>query len=645
MAIWNLLDKKKQNKQTKPKEVFQEKELVTFKDLLAPDVIDEKEEYMQLGGNFSLTIGIKDYPKRVFGNWMSQLRRFKGNLSISLHVERKSSEDMVKNLNIAIPELGSRTVNADEVKKRESEAEKKNAERLLDKLIDSDRDEIFAAYMYLHIQAQSWKQLEKLKSQVMRVVRRAKLKGTVMRHRSHEAFRSTLPIKQNEVPEVTRRDMDAEALSSFFPFDDSEIFMQSDTAIIKGINITTGSLVLVDHFKLLNHNEFIAGFSGTGKTTTLISDILRHWSLGIINYIIDPEGEFTPIVRALGGTVIKLSNMSKTVINPLEILNAEITDNEGFEDEGEVETFMASLLAQKIQRLKLLFRTIKKGLSQVEEALIEKVLLKTYGNCPSQITHETDFRNLTSTDFPIFTDMMTEIDKLPPEEAKILRDFKLIFETYVTGSNSNLFNGHTNVDLANDLISFDLKHLEDGSDLKKTAMYNVITFLWDEITRDKKRLKRLTIDECHVVADPDEPLLMKFVYQIYKRIRKYKGGATVATQQIEDYLSANDGRRNYGAAIIENSYTKFILGLEERGLQDLVTKGGIQLSSKELDILRRKNRAKGIYCIGTKRVHMEVVQTQEEMRLFDAARYEKVYEKSAKVVPNYDIQELKRGVG
>ncbi|PEM61923.1 hypothetical protein CN613_27850, partial [Bacillus pseudomycoides] len=74
-------------------------------------------------------------------------------------------------------------------------------------------------------------------------------------------------------------------------------------------------------------------------------------------------------------------------------------------------------------------------------------------------------------------------------------------------------------------------------------------------------------------------------------------------------------------------------------------KGGIQLSSKELDILRRKTRAKGIYCIGTKRVHMEVVQTQEEMRLFDEARYEKVYGKNAKVIPNYDIQELKRGVG
>ncbi|SFD18429.1 hypothetical protein SAMN04488168_12338 [Bacillus sp. 491mf] len=625
-------------------EIFEEKELITFKDLLAPDVIEEKEEYVQLGGNYTKTIGIYDYPKHVFGNWLSQLRRFKGNLSISVHIERKPSEDMLKHLNSAIPELGSREVNADQRTKRESKLEKKNAELLLDKLIESDRDEVFAVHMYLHIQAQSMKQLDKLNEQVMRVVRRAKLKGTEIRHRSLEAFHSTLPIRQNQVPEVTRRDMDAEALSSLFPFDDSEIFMQSETAIIKGINITTGSLVIVDHFKLLNHNEFIAGFSGTGKTTTLVSDILRHWIMGIINYIIDPEGELTPIVKKLGGTVIKLSNMSKTVINPLEILNAEITDTEGFDDEGEVETFMASLLAQKIQRLKLLFRTVKKGLSQVEEALIEKILLKTYENCSANITHETDFRNLKSTDFPTFTDMMKEIEGLPSEEAHILRDFKLIFETYVTGSNSNLFNGHTNVDLTNDLISFDLKHLEDGSDLKRTAMYNVITFLWDEITRDKTRLKRLTIDECHVVADPDEPLLMKFIYQIYKRIRKYKGGATVATQQIEDYLSASDGKRNYGAAIIENSYTKFILGLEERGLQDLVTKGGIQLSAKELDILRRKIRCKGIYCIGTKRVHMEVVQTQEEVRLFDASRYEKTFGRNAKEIPVYDIQELKRGV-
>jgi hypothetical protein len=319
--------------------------------------------------------------------------------------------------------------------------------------------------------------------------------------------------------------------------------------------------------------------------------------------------------------------MSKTVINPLEIMNTAVTDSKNLdtvEDEDQDIELVGSLIDQKIQRLKILFKAIKKDLSQVEEALLEQVLIKTYA--AKEITFKTDFRELTSESFPTFSDLYEQIDKLPKEEADELRQFKLIFKTYVSGTNSKLFNGHTKVDL------------------KRAAMYNVITFLWDEITKDKTQPKRLYIDECHVLADPDHPMLMKFVYQIYKRIRKYFGGCTVTTQQIDDYLSASDGKRNYGAAIIENSYTKFILGLEEKGIDDLVSRGGVSLSESEIDILKRKQKGKGIYCIGTKRVYMEVIQSQEEMRLFDKVRYQETYKKDASIVPDYDISDIKREV-
>lgn len=58
-------------------------------------------------------------------------------------------------------------------------------------------------------------------------------------------------------------------------------------------------------------------------------------------------------------------------------------------------------------------------------------------------------------------------------------------------------------------------------------------------------MKRLYVDKAHVLADPDNPRAMKFLFNIYKCIRKYRGGATAATQQIADYLSAIEGKR-YG---------------------------------------------------------------------------------------------------
>lgn len=634
---------KKSFKEAEP--ILSESDLTSFKDVLAPDSIDEKELHMEIGRNYVQTICVYDYPKRLYGNWLSRLRRFQGNLSISFHIEKIPSSEMIKHLRSAIPELESRTVSADEEKKRNALLDFKDATRLMDKLIESDNDAMFRVHMYLNIHAESIAELSRLRERVLGALRRVKLKGTLVKYRSAQAFQSTLPLMANHVPDVTFRNMDVEAVSSVFPFDDSEIFNQSKYSVVKGKNITTGSIVLVDHFALANHNEFSAGFSGMAKTTTMTSDMLRHWIQGVRNFIIDPEGEFTGIVKSLGGTVVTVSNMSKTVINPLEIMNTAVTDSKNLdtvEDDDQDIELVGSLIDQKIQRLKILFKSIKKDLSQVEEALLEQVLIKTYA--AKEITFKTDFRELTSESFPTFSDLYEQINKLPKEEADELRQFKLIFKTYVSGTNSKLFNGHTKVDLKNDLISFDLKHLEDGSDLKRAAMYNVITFLWDEITKDKTQPKRLYIDECHVLADPDHPMLMKFVYQIYKRIRKYFGGCTVTTQQIDDYLSASDGKRNYGAAIIENSYTKFILGLEEKGIDDLVSRGGVSLSESEIDILKRKQKGKGIYCIGTKRVYMEVIQSQEEMRLFDKVRYQETYKKDASIVPDYDISDIKREV-
>ena len=41
---------------------------------------------------------------------------------------------------------------------------------------------------------------------------------------------------------------------------------------------------------------------------------------------------------------------------------------------------------------------------------------------------------------------------------------------------------------------------------------------------------------------------------------------------------------------------------------------------------------------------MEVIQSQEEMRLFDKVRYQETYKKDASVVPDYDISDIKREV-
>ncbi|MEH7590164.1 hypothetical protein V7247_25820 [Priestia megaterium] len=592
-------------------------DFMTVRDAIAPAHIHEDLEHIQLGENFARTLVVVDFPNKRKGNWLTKLYRFKENLSISYHIEPASPVKMLNSLNRSIMDLDTRLKGKNSLTPQraiETQQELDSSMELLAKLQDGTSSKVFTVHMYLHLQADSLKQLDRITGRLQGILSRVGVKGYAPKCEMLEGFYSILPIAENTLPQWTYRTMDSEALSSTFLFDESEIFHHN--GVMKGINKTTGSLVVVDQYALDSHNEFVVGKTGKGKTFYMLKDMMRYWMQGLQVFAIDPERQFSKTIKRLGGQVIYLSAMSNTIINPLEIRYYADRVDLDRDDEEEVEVH---LLFQKIQRLKIFFKLIKKDMTPLENALIERYLLETYKS--KGITFETDFSQFKATDYPILKDFYDTIDtKKQPE----LKHFKEILWMYVEGSNSRLFNGHTNVDLSSDMICFDLKNLEEEADSQQAAFHNVLSFLWDEITQ-REGTKRLYVDEAHIMADPNNPRAMKFLFQIYKRIRKYKGGATVATQQISDYLSAIEGNRNYGKAIIANSICRMILGLDTTDLEDIKRNKVLELSEEEQTILLKAKRGEGIYVVDNDRVHIEVDHTPDEMKLIDPEHYNVLY--------------------
>ncbi|MEW4152412.1 hypothetical protein Q0N88_20195 [Bacillus thuringiensis] len=257
--------------------------------------------------------------------------------------------------------------------------------------MEGDNNIIYHVHMYLHLQAESVEELERMTKKLKGLLWRSGLTPAIPNDNMLKAFRAVLPIVENSLPEYTFRNMDAEAASSLFPFDESEIFEQS--GVMKGMNVTTGSLILIDQYKLKNHNEFILGMSGSEKSFYMKKDMLRHFMMGIRIFIIDPEREYKDVIRAIGGQHVNISSMSGTVINPLEIMHSQV-DRVNMDSEDEDED--VSLLHQKIGRLKIFFKLIKKDLSPLESALIEDMLVATYQE--KGITWDTDFTKKVSKD-------------------------------------------------------------------------------------------------------------------------------------------------------------------------------------------------------------------------------------------------------
>lgn len=596
--------------------------------LLAPDSVEEAQDHIRFGGNYVRTLAVAQFSNEVTAGFLEKLHNINANVSVVHHIEPANSDTMIKYLDRAVVEYNSRL---NEPNMRPQDAirirnDLEDASVLLENLT-SGNSEMFNEYMLIHVQAFSLEELNNI-THLIKAQMGKSFKVLTPHFRMLDGFNSALPLRKNHVKELTYRNFDGESLSALFPFDECEIF--SEKGIIKGKNIKTNSVVMVDHDTLLNRNEVVIATSGGGKSTYLFGDMMRRWTQGTVIRVIDPKAEFGEKFVQLGGEWVKISPMNDNIINPFEIMNTSIARDESGQP---VE---ASLLHQQISRLKTMFTLMYKDLKsrQVEMALLEKTLVEVYRE--KGIIWNTDFSQKESADYPTMEDLYRKIEELMQRDAnfKPLNGFYQVLYPYVKGSYSKAFNGHTNVDLSNDLIAFDLFDLRGEGDLQQVAMYNILTYLWDDATQDKTTLHQIFIDEAHILADPKNPLAMEALASMYKLIRSFKGGVTSATQQVGDFLSAVEGSKNYGEAVILNSISKMYLPMMQEEMNSIMEKTSEAFSEEEQRLLvvrdaeKHKNAGKGIYVVGSKKVNIQVELTPAELQLWDLEWYRKKYSKS-----------------
>jgi len=207
----------------------------------------------------------------------------------------------------------------------------------------------------------------------------------------------------------------------------------------------------------------------------------------------------------------------------------------------------------------------------------------------------------------------------------------LIIEDYtVEHGTTTIFDGYTNIKLDNQIVTFNLKALQNEKDVQSASYLNIFSFLWDEITKDRTTEVALMTDELHFLATNEYSL--DFYYQAYKRIRKYNGSAIASTQQIIDILRTS---KDIGSAIIENSHTKFFFGMDNVGVDDVIENIGLKFSDQEISHLTKKKKGEALVIYGTQRAFIKIDLDQEEIRLWDKDLYEKTYNLPADLEINY----------
>ncbi|MFP3123053.1 DUF87 domain-containing protein [Ectobacillus funiculus] len=601
----------KRNKQPSELESYIETYSVP-KNHWAPGIIEEARDYVQFGKNYARTLLVVDYPNSVRGNWLTRLYRFSGNMNVSTHLVPISSEKMIRHLNQSIEEYDARLNQPlSPVRRKETERKKISAESMLDALLHHNHKTIFLVHTYIHLQADSLEELNRVTERLQSIIWKTGLSVVPARDNMLEAFRSVLPIEEITLPHYTYQNMHTAAVSSMLPFDESELFMKN--GVIIGQNLHTDNVVLVDMNDreiFPSRNMLILGTTGMGKSFFMQKHLLRQWVLESEEtrfYIVDPEREFARLVDQIGGQVIRISNNTEHIINPFHILH-DTTD----------EDIRGSVLFLKMQRLKTFCKLIYPDMTVLESAMLERALFAVYKQYG--ITDQTVFAGRSAEEFPTVRDLY---ELIGDQEYGSLRDFREVLRMYTEGTNSKLFNGATNVNLHSGVICFDIKDLQQDGDSQPVAMFNILSFLWEEITRDTLTPKKLYVDEAHLLMRNPKSAL--FLLDVYKRIRKYGGEALVASQQPIDFLGAVEGSHNVGKAILNNSISMLLLGLQDNDIRDLKEHDVLRLSEEEEAIIARRKQGEGIYVAGHHRVYIRVDVTPEELQLIDPKQYAERY--------------------
>jgi len=548
-------------------------------DIIAPNQMEVDFNFTKINGIFFRTVFVSGYPRVVTPGWLEPIINFNSSLDLSFYIYPIDGKTVLDDLRRKIAEMEaeiSTDLQRGRIADPTTEAKLEDARTIQAQLVKG-AERFYEFAFYITIPANTLEELNDLTKQVESTLGSLMVVAKNATLDMENGLIATAPFGIDRLS-ITRN-MDTTSLATTFPLTSAEL--SSDTGVLYGINSKNESFIIFDRFNLENSNMTIFATSGAGKSFFVKLEALRSLMLGTEVIIIDPEAEYRPLTKAVGGEYISFSFNSPSKINPFDLSQVR--------DEKE------NQLGLKILSLHSLFKVIMGQITPTQEALLDRSLVATYK--AKGITQDPATQ---SNEPPLMEDLYKILVGMETADAL---DLAARIEKFVKGSFVGIFDKHTNVDLRNPFTVFSVQDLQDA--LRPIAMFVILDYIW---TRVKKNLKKriLIVEEAwQMMKYPDTA---QFLWSVVKRARKYYLGLTTVTQDVEDFLT-----QDIGKAIVTNSALQLLLKQSAAAIDKV---GEIfYLSQGEKQLLMASNVGEGIFFAGPHHVPIRIVASNEEYQL------------------------------
>lgn len=542
-----------------------------FKDSICPDSFEIKSDYIKISDRYARVIFLLEYANFISDKMIRELTELNKNMMLSIDITSVPMDEAVKEAEKR--RLGVET-NVAQWQRRQNNYQQFSAElpydlkmqrllsqEFLDDLMTRDQKMFLGVVTIIHT-AETKEELDIDTDTLITIGNKNLCEFRILKYQQLEALNTVLPIGASYID--TTRTLTTESLSAFAPYRVQEI--NDDTGIYYGQNIISKNMIIADRKKLMNGNSFILGVSGSGKSFTakqeIVSIMLKEPNADVI--IIDPEAEYTELVRALGGEVIDISATSDNHINAMDI-NSKYDDKDPVTLKSE---FILSLCGQ-IMKLK--------EIESEKKSLIDR--------CVANVYHDyIDVRKYQG-EPPTLSTFRKELLK---QEEPLAKDIALALELFTEGS-MNTFSKQTNVNVNNRLICYDI--LELGKNIHSVGMLVILDNILNRITKNRNEKKNtyIFIDEIYLLFSTE--YVSEFLKNLWKRVRKYGALCTGITQNISELLHSDNAQK-----MLSNS--EFIILLNQSASDRIELAKLLKISEQELSYITNVGSGQGLIKIG-----------------------------------------------
>ena len=602
--------KKRENKRKKDN-IFDK--MPTLIELMIPDCIDEKRDYIVLGDNkYSRNFVISTYPNKIFLGWLDRIFTLLGDVSLSIMVRPTDQDTVVRQLNKKVTILES------EKQTYESKGSIDLIHPIQKMIYDYDEirnlvqtynDKLFFVSIFFRINATSLEDLNTKSNLLKSEFAKISAKARCLNFRQFEGLRANLPFDTSNILDY-ERNVTSEGLATMFPIANSNTESNVNGVPI-GRNYFTGLPVYLNTFdkSLTNPHIVILGVTGAGKSVTM--DTLSSRSLVTRNTqsaILDIEGEYVKRTESLGGRVIKIKQGMSAGINLFDI-DVE-TDENGMEKVNilnkvaEIRAILSAIMRNYMDRSlnakelvdieESVIETYKeKGITTNKESIYEKEGGKigeklTLGKIKKKMPTLSDFQRILTT------------KKNSKELAEIQSGF-------LKGKSLGMFDCQSNINVNDVYIDFDISEITDEVTRFYASMV-ITTWITEKYMKRSEiyEEKSVYVDEAWVILKHKETA--DFIEQLARRARKRGVRLVLASQNTDEFTSTSQGR-----ATLNSCGTAIIMKQSPMSVDKVIE--FFKLSKGTRDFLLQARKGEAILYMEGKvsAITIEVLEKEKEM--------------------------------